>query len=46
MGDELGRNNLKKHGERAVLQNYLHNEGKGVRQETICFYFEIEYCSA
>ena len=28
-----------KHGEREVLQNYQHDEGKGVRKETIYFYF-------
>ena len=28
------------------LQNYLHDKGKGVREETIYFYFYIEYCSA
>ena len=38
--------NIQKHGDWAVLQNYLHDEGKGVREETIYFYFWIEYCSA
>ena len=28
-----------KRGEREVLQNYQHDKGKGVRKETICFYF-------
>ena len=28
-----------KRGEREVLQNYQHDKGKGVRKETIYFYF-------
>ena len=39
IGDSLGCNNKEKHGEWAILQNYLHDEGKGVREETIYFYF-------
>ena len=27
------------------IQNYLHDKGKVVREETIYFYFHIEYCS-
>ena len=39
MGDDLDCNNIKKHGEQTVLQNYLHNEDKGVREKTIFFNF-------
>ena len=35
MGDDLDCNNIQKHGEQTVLQNYLHDEDKGVREETI-----------
>ena len=35
MGDDLGYNNIQKHGDPTVLQNYLHDEDKGVREETI-----------
>ena len=45
MGDDLGYNNIQKHGDQTVLQNYLHDEDKGVREETI-FYFQIECCFA
>ena len=38
MGDELGCNSKQKHGEQTVLQNYLHNGSKGVREETIFFF--------
>ena len=31
----LDSNNIQKHGEQTVLQNYLHDEDKGVREETI-----------
>ena len=41
MGDSLGCNNKRKHGEWAILQNYQHDEGKGVREETICFIFRL-----
>ena len=34
-GDDLGCNNIQKHGEQAVLQNYLYDEDTGVREETI-----------
>ena len=33
MGDSLGCNNKQKHGQWAILQNYLHDEDKGVREE-------------
>ena len=46
IGDDLGCNNIQKHGEETVLQNYLHDEDKGVREETIFFNFQLEYCSA
>ena len=39
MGDDRACNNLQKHEEQDSLQNYLHDEGKGVREETIYFYF-------
>ena len=35
MGDDLGWNNIQKHGEQRNMQNYLHDEDKGVREETI-----------
>ena len=39
MGDDLDCNNIQKHGEQTVLQNYLHNEDRGVREETIFLNF-------
>ena len=39
MGDYLGWNNIQKHGEQIVMQNYLHDENKGVREETIFLNF-------
>ena len=39
MGDDLGCNNIQKHGEQTVLQNYLHDEDKGVREEIISLIF-------
>ena len=39
MGDDLDCNNIQKHGEQTVLQNYLHDEDKGVREETIFLIF-------
>ena len=39
MRDEHGWNNIQKHGEQTVMQNYLHNEDKGVREETIFLFF-------
>ena len=41
MGDSLGCNNKQKHGEWAILQNYLHDEGKGVREEPFAFIFRL-----
>ena len=35
MGDDLGCNDIEKHGEQAFQQNYLHDEIKAVREETI-----------
>ena len=35
MGGDLGCNNIQKHGEQTVLQKYLHDEDKRVREETI-----------
>ena len=39
MGDDLGCSNIQKHGEHAVLQNYLHDEDKGVREKNIFLTF-------
>ena len=39
MGDNLDWNNIQKHGEQTVMQNYLHGEDKGVREETIFLIF-------
>ena len=39
MGDDIGWNNIQKHGEQRVMQNYLHDEDKGVREETIFLIF-------
>ena len=39
MGDDLDCNNIEKHEEQTVLQNYLHDENKGVREETIFLIF-------
>ena len=39
MGDDFDCNNIQKHGEQTVLQNYLHDEDKGVREETIFLIF-------
>ena len=35
MGDDLGWNNIQKHREQTVMQNYLNDEDKRVREETI-----------
>ena len=32
-------NNIQKHGEQTVMQNYIHDEDKGVREETIFLIF-------
>ena len=39
MGDDFDCNNIQKHGEQTVLQNYLHDEDKGVREEAIFLIF-------
>ena len=39
MGDVLGWNNIQKHGEQTVMQNYLYDEDNGVREETIFLIF-------
>ena len=39
MGDDLSRNNIQKHEEQTVMQNYIHDEDKGVREETIFLIF-------
>ena len=39
MDDDLGWNNKQKHGKQTVMQNYLHDEDKGVREETIFLIF-------
>ena len=38
MGDDLGCNNIQKHGKQTVLQNQLDDDDKGVRQETFFFF--------
>ena len=35
MGDNFDWNNIQKHGEQAVIQNYLHGEDKGVRENIV-----------
>lgn len=45
MIEDLVSNAIQKYGEWQVLQNYLDDEGKEVREEIIQFYFQIEYCS-
>ena len=37
MGDDHGCNNIQKHREQTVLQNYLRDEDKGVEEETKFF---------
>ena len=44
MRDEHGWNNIQKHGEQTVMQNYLHDEDKGVRQEAIFLIFRWNIC--
>ena len=39
MGHNLGCSNIQKLGEQTVLQNNLHDEDKGVREETIFLIF-------
>ena len=35
MSGDIAWNNIERHGEQRVMQNYLHDEDKGVREETI-----------
>ena len=39
MSDDLDCSYIQNYGERKVLQNYLHDEDKGVREETIFLIF-------
>ena len=39
MGDDLGWDNVQKYGEQTVMQNYLHDEDKGVREEIVFLIF-------
>ena len=39
MGDDLGWNNIQKHGKQTVMQNYVYDDDKGVREETIFLIF-------
>ena len=39
MGDDLDWNNIQKHGEQKVMQNYQHGDDKGVREEAIFLIF-------
>ena len=41
MGVDLGYNTVQKHGEQTDLQNYLHDEDKGVREETLFLIFRL-----
>ena len=41
MGDSLGCNNKQKHGEWAILENYLHDEGKGSERRPFVFIFRL-----
>ena len=41
MGDSLGCNNKEKHGEWAILQNYQHDEGKGLERRPFVFIFRL-----
>ena len=43
MGADLGWNNIQKHGEKTVMQNYLHDEDKGVRKDTIFLIFRLNF---
>ena len=45
MGEDLGRNNIQQHGQWAVLRNFLHDEGKARREETIHFDFRSNILS-
>ena len=39
MGDDFSWNNMEKHAEQTLTQNYLHDEDKGVTEETIFLIF-------
>ena len=39
MGDDLDCNKTQKHGEQSVLQNYLHDDDKGVREKITILIF-------
>ena len=39
MGDDLGWNNIQEHGKQTVMQNYVYDDDKGVREETIFLIF-------
>ena len=39
MSGDIAWNNIERHGEQRVMQNYLHDEDKGVREETIFLIF-------
>ena len=41
MGENPGCNNIQILEEQTVLQNYLHNKDKGIREETIFFIFRL-----
>ena len=43
MGDDLGWNNIQKRGEQTVMQNYVHDEDKEVREETIFLILRWNY---
>ena len=46
MGDDPGCNNIQKQEGQTVLQNYLHDEDKGVREETIFLLLDwILFCT-
>ena len=42
MGDDHGCNDIEKHGEQTVLQNY-HDEDEGVREKTIFLLFRWNF---
>ena len=43
MSDDLDCNNIQKHGEQTVLQNYLHDDDKQVREDIIFLIFRWNY---
>ena len=42
MGDDLGCNNIQKHGAREVLQNYQYDKGKGSKRGSFIFIFRLD----